>query len=473
MNDVNYANWDWLPLAANEIRDYLNRLLVESSINAHDVSGRAKSISSFQKKCQAKAGKYNNPIKEVTDIVAARVITYSKTDRDRVCELIRNKFDCSEDRNPGKEKGEEDQGYDCWHFIVTSESKDNPSGWVISGGLLEKYFDNFGGLEIQVRTVAAHAWAEFEHARRYKGNLYNSVDEKDQETINTLFSAAADARRSLDSVFVAIDRLLANPSLQKGVEPSGSDDIDYDPEEIEHDSEAHDSITVIDENTLQDLLDSRYPDDSKPSEAGIQFGCELVKKAGFSSIEKLSRSLSLVEDDQVRTLMEYPTTVTQVRRLDDDLLAVLGSYYIGSTSDAGSYSSRGIQLDSRYDRLRNKIDIVGNNSYFIVGDDCPDIVKGVGISAARAMRELVVIVAEEKGLEAVRDIVGKVVRVSLDDMPETFKPDERVLSTGEVIFIATNYNRSGLEAVMRKLIEISDLDIDVIGKGCSISENVN
>src|SRR5699024_4486610 len=68
--------------------------------------------------------------------------------------------------------------------------------------------------EIQIRTVASHAWAEFEHSRRYKGVGYRKVSEHDRETIDQLFGAAADARSALDETFTAIDRVLANPSLQ-------------------------------------------------------------------------------------------------------------------------------------------------------------------------------------------------------------------------------------------------------------------
>lgn len=125
-------DWDWLPGAAGEIADYLRRLLTEGAIDAHDVSARHKSIQSFQDKCARKA--YDDPRRQVTDCVAARIITYSITDRNKVCELIRSRFELSEDRMPGEEKEERRRGYDCVHLIATGERSGASTGWLVGGG---------------------------------------------------------------------------------------------------------------------------------------------------------------------------------------------------------------------------------------------------------------------------------------------------------------------------------------------------
>ena len=207
---TDYVDWDWLPGAADEIKVYLTRLLTEGSIVAHAVDSRSKSIASFQEKCARKG--YDNPRLEVTDTVAVRLIMYSVTDKDRAVELVRERFDVAEDFNPGDLKDSERRGYDCAHLIVTGEKGTGSRDWMVAGGSLSKYFDRFGGLEIQIRTVASHAWAEFEHSRRYKGTLYEKISEHDRRTIDQLFGAAADARSALDETFTAIERVLANPT---------------------------------------------------------------------------------------------------------------------------------------------------------------------------------------------------------------------------------------------------------------------
>ena len=71
--------WDWLPSAAEELESYLHRLMADQPIHAHLVRARCKSISSFLAKCEAK--EYNDPVREVTDQIAARIIVYTHEDR--------------------------------------------------------------------------------------------------------------------------------------------------------------------------------------------------------------------------------------------------------------------------------------------------------------------------------------------------------------------------------------------------------
>lgn len=347
--EVDYRNWDWLPGAASEIESYLERLLAEAAITAHSVNGRAKSISSFQRKIAEK--NYTDPVRQVTDSVAVRIITYSVTDRDRAVELIRNRFSVlpGEDRSPGDSYPSSKRGYDCRHLVVNGEQDEDGSGWLTSGGDLIRYFRSFGGLEIQVRTVAAHAWAEFEHARRYKGEAYDSISRADQETIDGLFGAASDARKSLDETFIAIDRLLANP-------PSASTEQPHEAgqQNVEHDRAYVASDAPLSPDGLRDFLERRYSDDNPGSEAGLKFGCDLVEACGIGSIEDLKEALDDIDAERVKRLMNHTVAVTGVRRLDDELLATFGEKYIDATGALGNVTSRHDQLKWRYDRVRGK-----------------------------------------------------------------------------------------------------------------------
>lgn len=88
------------------------------------------------------------------------------------------------------------------------------------------------------------------------------------------------------------------------------------------------SGTLLDSAALSDYLTHRFPNDKAASVKGMEFARELTEACGISSIEDLDQSLSAIQSDQVRLLMDTPTTVTQVRRLDDELLAVFGESYI-------------------------------------------------------------------------------------------------------------------------------------------------
>lgn len=349
---VDVTIWDWLPQAAQEVEHYLERLLAEAAISAHAVDARAKKIESFQEKCRRK--QYTDPLQDVTDTVAVRIITYSLTDRDRAERLLVDRFQIAENHNPGAAKPQSRRGYDCSHLVVTGERAGVEPGWLIAGGRLAQYFDTFGGLEIQLRTVAAHSWAEFEHARRYKGQPYQAISDHDRATVDQLFGAASDARRALDELFVAIDRVLANPTapssppaaLEEAAPPSG------DPA-----GPPTGPQTPVQPAPLRTYLAERFPDDGEASAKGMQFACELIDACGLSSIEALARALEGVDSDQVRRLMDTATAVTRVRRLDDTLLARFGEEYIAATGALGNVPRRSQQLEWRYDRLRGKLPV--------------------------------------------------------------------------------------------------------------------
>lgn len=456
---IDYTTWDWLPMAATEMELYIVRLLEESGIKPHDVSARAKSIASFQRKLQTK--RYANAMQEVTDIVAIRIITYSITDRQRTSDLIRDRFVVvkGEDKNPGAVKTDRFRGYDCLHIVVSDEDPRAKTDWLVSGGNLARYFKELGGLEIQIRTVAGHAWAEFEHARRYKGVQYQAINDQDQETIDQLFGAASDARRALDETFVAIDRILARPSVDSKQERIG--------EELKAQAAAVNVGYPLDHPSLAALLASRFPDDEEASERGIAFGLELARLCGLSTIESLDAALEAVDSEQVLALMDASGPVTRVRRLDDELLARFGEDYIELTGKVGSVSTRAQQLEWRFDRLRGK---ARYKAYFIHGIDRPADLASGPHTAARTVRELARLVAQKSGIDAVitMDAVSRA-----DDLPKGARAKEVPLSSGESIWVVTNLSRDYSEFLMKRILsQVPDLRVQVVRDDTVVADNV-
>lgn len=465
---VDFTEWDWLPQAAKEVGDYLERLLTEAAVSAHDVSARAKSIASFQDKCRRKS--YAHPMQDVTDTVAVRIITYSVTDRDRAGTLIRERFQVKpgEDRNPGEERPHESRGYDCLHLIITGERHEAESGWLIEGGELSRYFTSFGGLEIQIRTVASHAWAEFEHARRYKGQLYGAISGRDQETVDQLFAAASDARSALEETFKAIDRVLAQPSQPGPLESQSEGQLDSDSAPEDAATEEAATRTPVNPATLRAHLAHRFPEDKAATDKGMEFACELVGACGLDTIEALARELDTVDGDQVQRLMDTTTPVTRVRRIDDQLLARYGESYIEATGDIGNVSERKQQIAWRYDRLRDKVSATGYNAYAIVGKDCPDEIEGVVMSAAKTVRELAGLVADLQGLEAA--CIPDAVSLSSEDLSASTRCKQVALSNGESLWVATNLNRPYSERLMGELLaRLDGFDLRVLKHGQAIA----
>lgn len=438
---INFATWDWLPKAAAEMEAYVIRLLDENSIKPHDVSARAKSIGSFLLKQAAK--KYHDPMRETTDIVAIRIITYSKTDRERATELLRGRFLImpGEDRKPGDEKAAKDErlrGYDCNHIVVTAEDPTSETDWLVAGGNLARYFAEFGGLEIQIRTVAGHAWAEFEHARRYKGPLYREISEQDQGTIDQLFGAASDARRALDETFVAIDRILARPSTTD--KPEGRADADFpDPPATAVGSD-------LDVASLAELLKARFPNDELPSTKGMDFGIDVIRASGLHSVEGLEVALDEVDSEQVVRLMDRTVPVTRIRSLDDELLARFGERYIARTKNVGSSPNRERQLEWRFDRLRGKAQY---SAYFILGKDLPPDIESGPSPAARTVRALASLTATLSGTEAAL-ITGAI--SDTNDLLPSVRAREVPVDGSASLWVATNLSREASEDLMRRLL---------------------
>lgn len=472
---TDYMDWDWLPGAAAEIEVYLERLLTEGSITAHAVEARSKSIASFQRKCAQKG--YEDPRRQVTDTVAVRLIMYSDTDKDRAVALIRERFEALEDFNPGDSKPPQRRGYDCAHLVITGEKESQARDWLVASGDLRRYFDRFGGLEIQVRTVAAHAWAEFEHSRRYKGVGYRHISTHDQQTIDQLFGAAADARRALDETFTAIERVLANPTrldAREDEDPLGDDQaaqarpgtVDAasgDPSGAEADGPEA-PPTALDVPSLKAFLAARFPGDNAGSDRGIEFACELVRACGLTTLTELAQELEAIDSAEVRDLMDTTTAVTRVRRLDDELLALYGEEYIGSTESIGAVGRRGDQLRWRYDRLRDKVTLRRRPVVFqVFGADCPENVQARKMPAARVVRELARIVAEREGAASVvRDGA-----ISLaEDLPLSARPRPVRLQDGTDLWVATNLRREASEAIMTALMDAAPaLDLRVMRNG--------
>src|SRR5690606_25167622 len=129
-----------------------------ASIRIHTIEARAKSLSSYQEKSlkQNEDGtpKYTTPGTQIHDCVAARVIVFTTRARNDLADLLNLHTSVIERQNPGDAKH---NGYDSEHLVIQSlKNSDERSRFAA----LARYLDKYQGLEIQIRSVAGHAWAE-------------------------------------------------------------------------------------------------------------------------------------------------------------------------------------------------------------------------------------------------------------------------------------------------------------------------
>jgi ppGpp synthetase/RelA/SpoT-type nucleotidyltranferase len=127
------------------------------------VSARPKSIASFAEKAARK--KYKNPIREMTDLCGARVIVNTQDDVKAICQFVRANFKIDEANSldAASRLKETEFGYRSLHYIVQVHQ---PS--ILGAQVPAKVIAKGLKAEIQVRTVAQHAWAATMHDRLYK-----------------------------------------------------------------------------------------------------------------------------------------------------------------------------------------------------------------------------------------------------------------------------------------------------------------
>lgn len=144
--------------------------LSNEHVKYHSIESRAKEVDSFGKKAAKPSEfdptnpKYPNPLKDITDMAGIRVITFLPRTVNEVCEYIEQEFAILEKIDKSAELLDEGKfGYQSIHFLV----KMHPS----RAGLAEYQSFRDLVLEIQVRTILQHAWAEMEHDIQYKSTI--------------------------------------------------------------------------------------------------------------------------------------------------------------------------------------------------------------------------------------------------------------------------------------------------------------
>lgn len=144
--------------AKNNLIQALEIFLQESNVLYLSVLGRIKHFESFIEKVERK--NYLHPFDDNEDFCGIRIIVYYVKDIELIQEIINREFTVVSSINKSEQLGFREFGYRSNHSIIKIKSE-----WLNA--------PNYRGLEdikieIQVRTVLMHAWAEIEHKLAYK-----------------------------------------------------------------------------------------------------------------------------------------------------------------------------------------------------------------------------------------------------------------------------------------------------------------
>ncbi|MPQ57480.1 GTP pyrophosphokinase family protein [Duganella sp. FT27W] len=147
--------------ASNNIQDAIALLIKEKGIAYLAVLSRVKSFESFKEKIEKK--RYDSPFSQATDFVGIRVILYFPKDVILVREILSEEFNILESSDKSDLLKSNEFGYRSHHLLLRT-----PGSWLST--------PNYRGLgdvtvEVQIRTILMHAWAEIEHKLQYKSNV--------------------------------------------------------------------------------------------------------------------------------------------------------------------------------------------------------------------------------------------------------------------------------------------------------------
>jgi predicted RNase H-like nuclease/ppGpp synthetase/RelA/SpoT-type nucleotidyltranferase len=280
-------------------------LLDEAGINYLTVDGRAKSIASFAEKAgRAEDGRllYPDPLADIGDQLGVRVITYVRDDVEAVAALLGEQLVVREDRDFGELTASQGRfGYASRHLQVELDGR---------------------VVQVQLRTVLQHAWAEFEHDIRYKG----TVPAEHASEFDRRFTLAAGLLELADEEFSAIrDRL-------RGAEPA--EPADGDPR--------------IAPRELAAFLAGQYDDAGWSRSDHYAWISRLLLELGITTLVELAEVLRGTDDEAIRSRMDYRYPPGAVRRLDDALLFRFAERFLELHGNA----HRRALLGQRLDKLR-------------------------------------------------------------------------------------------------------------------------
>ncbi|MCK6211871.1 DUF429 domain-containing protein [Georgenia sp. EYE_87] len=315
------AQYPSLERATEKYVALITSLLDEAGINYLTVTGRAKSVASFAGKAARTAdGRpvYTDPLRQVTDQVGVRVITYLVSDVQAVVDLLADQLTVLLHRDMGLETAQEGRfGYSSQHVLVQlDDARSHDPEYASLAGR---------PASVQVRTVLQHAWAEFEHDIRYKG----TVPEEYAPDLDRRFTLAAGLLDLADREFSAIrDRLQESMTGHQLRGDAG------DPR--------------ISAQDLAAFLAGRFPGAGWSRTDHYAWVSGLLLELGIASLQELGEVLGDVDSAAISRRMGYRYPPGAVRRLDDALLEVFGDRYVALHGNA----RRAEALRARLEKLR-------------------------------------------------------------------------------------------------------------------------
>lgn len=185
--DVYYPLYeDFIPRVHSIIKEFLNK----TPIAVSKIAYRTKSLESLLEKIERKG--FADPFRQIKDFAGIRIVTYYPDDIQKVVKILQQEFEIDE-RHSVYSHNEEDFGYKSIFLIASLPS---------SLSVLDEW-RRFAELtvEIQIRTILQHAWADMSHQFDY-----NITDQAPTELREQLFFVSSQFK-IIDKEFMKLREL--------------------------------------------------------------------------------------------------------------------------------------------------------------------------------------------------------------------------------------------------------------------------
>ena len=160
------------------------------------ITFRPKAVDSFMGKAAAITQdgrlKYTEPLRQIEDQVAGRVIVFFRDDLSAVTDRLKSEFGPVEavHKEPA---GDAEFGYESDHLVFVIPNHLRPPGWRDDGTSPSTF-------EMQVRTLFMHAWAEPQHDLGYKPGANVEVTREQKRKLAWIAASSWGADQTLNEV---------------------------------------------------------------------------------------------------------------------------------------------------------------------------------------------------------------------------------------------------------------------------------
>ena len=306
------------PTVAADLEAHIIDVLDDAGLTFDRVSVRIKDRTSFARKLSNEDYPDYDSFTDAHDVIGVRVITFHSSEIPQLKDALSGLFTVVRVIDKAAETAREGRfGYASQHLIVSA--KDEP--WAAEDGASPKY------IEIQLRTVLQHAWAEFEHDVRYKNQQH---PETSSPEVQRAFTLAAGLIELADEQFDKIAGIIGT----SGEEVEGALDEESLP------------------RVLSRIVGSKYPTSRVDY---YHYAIEMLAAHDITTVAQLRELLAPKRLKALRKAMNYPYNPGQVRLVDDMLLFAYGREHIRKTVHIGDNAqSRPGRLGNRWQQLGQK-----------------------------------------------------------------------------------------------------------------------